>query len=319
MVSEGSEPVVIRLSVPGLPAWAVELVAASPTTYRLIGSSSVEGRLCSGRNFSRLEVSIDGVREMDILTFQQAVADAYRWIFERLPTLVTRHPVRFWAFVPYIHEDMGAELDRYLVFNAGRFAAYSAWCGGREAFGRAIATGSAVGVKGNRLALHCLASAVPGRPIENPRQLPAYRYSRRYGPLPPCFARATSVRVSPGGAHLLVGGTASIRGEDSLHVGDIEAQILETLRNLSRLAQAASGGPSDGDGAAPDLSWLERFRELRIYRPHVEHTERILAMLLPYFPRVERIELLEAELCRPELLVELEGVVDIEASGQSRG
>ena len=33
--------------------------------------------------------------------------------------------------------------------------------------------------------------------MENPRQTPSYRYSERYGPSPPCFARATLAALSP--------------------------------------------------------------------------------------------------------------------------
>ena len=36
-----------------------------------------------------------------------------------------------------------------------------------------------------------------------------------------------------------------------------------------------------------------------------------MAVLSKHFPRVSRMEIVEAELCRPELLVELEGVADV--------
>jgi hypothetical protein len=40
-------------------------------------------------------------------------------------------------------------------------------------------------------------------------------------------------------------------------------------------------------------------------------TERVLDLVLPSFAGVSRVELVEAELCRPELLVEIEGVAEI--------
>ena len=125
-----------------------------------------------GQPFSRLEVSFEGVREMDILTFQQTVAEVYRTIFEHLESLPTPHPIRFWAFVPGIHAAMGAVLDRYMAFNAGRFYAYSSWCGGRDALGASVATASAIGYGGDRLVIHCLAASQPGSPLENHRQVP---------------------------------------------------------------------------------------------------------------------------------------------------
>lgn len=302
------------------PLWVSELpglAAAQLVPGRL---QALEVRLARGSTASRLEVAFEGVRGMDILTFQQTVSEAYQAIFDQVACLPTPYPIRFWAFVPNIHADLGAGLDRYMAFNAGRFAAYSAWCGGRDALGRSVATGSAVGIEGDRLELHCLASCEPGTPVENPRQVPAYRYSRRYGPLPPCFARATAMQGASLGRRLLVGGTASIRGEDSLHVGDARAQTLETLQNLASLVRSACGTaePEVCDDDAL-LDCLGRFRELRVYTPRPGDGGSVLEILTRFFVGAGRIEVLQAELCRPELLVELEGVAEIQAPPPASG
>ena len=78
---------------------------------------------------------------------KRAVGDAYRAIAESLRAS-GHHPVRFWNFVPGIHADMGGGLDRYMVFNAGRYAAFEAWFGQAALFTRTVPTASAVG---NRL------------------------------------------------------------------------------------------------------------------------------------------------------------------------
>ncbi len=108
---------------------------------------------------------------MDILTFQQRVVEAYTEIFEQLDPATCGHPVRFWAFVPGIHEPLGAGLDRYMAFNAGRYGAFAARFGRAPSFTRSIPTGSAVGVEDDRLLLHCVAADEPGVPVENPRQI----------------------------------------------------------------------------------------------------------------------------------------------------
>ncbi len=300
------------LGIPCLPAWVAELpglAVVEPTATR--ADALVVG-LARGVAFSRVEVVLSGVRRMDILTFQQAVAEAYRAVFDRLASTATPHPLRFWAFVPGIHEDMGAGLDRYMAFNAGRFSAYAAWCGGRGAIGGAVATGSAVGVSGDRLEIHCLAGRETGTPVENPRQIPAYRYSRHFGPLPPCFSRATALGERlPDGARLLVGGTASIRGEDSLHAGELVLQTRETLWNLASLVRSACrlGSEERELSLAP---WLGRFRELRVYLSRPEDAPAVREIVASHFAGVARIELLQAALCRAELLVELEGVAEID-------
>ena len=133
-------------------------------------------------------------------------------------------------------------LDRYMVFNAGRHDAYSDQRG-------ALGTASAVGIKGSDLSIHCLALEEPGTPVENPRQTPAWQYSARYGPLPPCFSRATIVDLA-GRRTLLIGGTASVVGEDSRHAGQFDAQVEETLLNLEALIRTADGNPPDGGARA---------------------------------------------------------------------
>lgn len=259
---------------------------------------------CKRGGVSLVRVVIPDIRPLDILTLQQSVADAYRAVFDRLGNA---HPVRFWAFVPDIHAEMGPDLDRYMAFNAGRFAAFSAWFGGREAFGRTLPTASAVGTSARDFYLYCLAVESPGTPLENPRQIPAYRYSRRFGPMPPCFARATGVDR---GAErlLLVGGTASIRGEESMHVGAVGEQCDETFQNLASLvgSAAAPGAPAPTRPLAP----LAAFRELRVYYMKPEDQDLILERIKEHFCSVRRLELVRAELCRRELLVEIEGLAD---------
>jgi chorismate lyase/3-hydroxybenzoate synthase len=249
---------------------------------------------------------------MDILTFQQSVADLYRLVLDQLRG---DHALRFWAFVPSIHADYGNGLDRYMAFNAGRFAAFSAWLGGRDAFSHSMPTASAVGSRSSELALHCLASRWPGRPVENPRQVPAYRYSRRFGPLPPCFARATLVRRQPFQSDLLlVGGTASIVGEDSQHQGEVLAQAEETFRNLASVVRSACQGPDSSPESDGDLrEWLSLFRQLRVYYRQSEHYSVLREQVEALFPGAARVEILPAELCRAELLVEIEGMAVLPA------
>jgi len=252
----------------------------------------------------QISTAVANIRGLDVLTFQQAVMDAFAAIFDQLGPTGSVHPVRFWAFVPEIHAQLEPDLDRYMVFNAARFAAFSAWYGGRDAFPRALATASAVGTSGSDLVLHCLAADSAGEPVENPRQVPAYRYSRRFGPMPPCFARATVVRPRGGTCLLMVGGTASIRGEDSMHESDLGAQMDETLANLASVVGAAWSGSTEGRAA------LGRYRQLRAYHRREADRREVEARMQSAFPNLERLELLSAELCRAELLVEVEGLAE---------
>ena len=153
---------------------------------------------------------------------------------------------------------MGDGVDRYRVFNEGRFDAYAQWYGAPRAFSHSLATASAIGVASEDFLLYCLASERPGIPVENPRQTSSWRYSARYGPKPPCFARATIADIN-GVSRLLIGGTASILGEDSVHIGKVHAQVEETLRNMGALIATARGAADE----SIDTS-LSRLTDVRI-------------------------------------------------------
>ena len=65
-----------------------------------------------------------------------------------------------------------------------------------------------INADGGGLALRFLAGTVAPRPLENPRQVPAWRYSRRFGPRSPTFSRAALALLGDGRVALRVSGTA---------------------------------------------------------------------------------------------------------------
>jgi chorismate lyase/3-hydroxybenzoate synthase len=126
--------------------------------------------------------------------------------------------------------------------------------------------------------------------------------------MPPCFARATVVGKAVYGAPAaLLGGTASICGEETMHVGDPAAQIEETFRNLVSLVRAAR----EDAGVAEDEAALSGLRELRVYHPREADAEMIKGAVSRRCPQLRRLEVLRAELCRRELLVEIEGLAEM--------
>jgi chorismate lyase/3-hydroxybenzoate synthase len=263
----------------------------------------------AGTGFRHATARFDGARGMDIFTFQQRVVEAYKTVFQALESSSPSHLVRFWAFVPGIHDDLGVGLDRYMAFNAGRYGAFASYFGRPAVFGRSVPTASAVGVQGDEFVLSGLAAEEPGVPVENPRQVPAYHYSRRFGPMPPCFARATLLRGQSDEPLLIVGGTASITGEESRHLDDLQEQAGETFRNLASVVSSAAGDQLPEDAARSDLEpLLSTFRALRVYHTRPGDRAAITALVQDLFPSRCKVELLQASLCRPELLIEIEGL-----------
>jgi chorismate lyase / 3-hydroxybenzoate synthase len=281
------------------PGWVWDLLAAEPTP--LNGAL----RTVESGDFALVSGVIPDADTLAALDLQHAVCSLYLDIWNAAGSV--REPVRLWNFIPGIHARMGSRdggfLDRYMVFNAGRFAAYTEWYGEAD-MGPRVATATGIGHSGSNLAVHCLFSRTAGIPVENPRQVPAYRYSRRRGPMPPVFARATIIGAGPDRT-MLVGGTSSVRGESSAHLGDVRAQALETFRNLASLVHPHKETRIESGTPDPDL--LAAYQTLRIYFVRDADKPLVHDLVLKHFPRLKGLELFRADVCRRTLLVEIEG------------
>lgn len=282
---------------PEPPRWIAETMREAPV--RDVGSpvqTTVSG------DMALMSTTVPDASRMDPDGLRDEVARAYAAVARALRS--TGHgAIRWWNYLPDPGHMMAPGLDRYMVFNAGRHEGFRRSFG-EGASGRQLATASAVGITGDDLVIHCLASIAGGRGVENPRQTPAWRYSPRYGPVPPSFSRATIAEVD-GRRLLLIGGTASVVGEDSMHTGDEQAQTEEIFCNLAALVSAARQCPE------PAVRSLARMRDVRVYITRGQRASAIEAALRARFPRAARIEIVSAALCRPDLLLEVEGVAEM--------
>lgn len=226
-----------------------------------------------------------------------AVRDAYVDLGRQL-TMEGGSALRFWNFLPDIHGAAGEFGSRYMAFNAGRFEGLLDWMGGRENLLNRVATASAVGTAGRDLQVYVLGGNQPGVSVENPRQRSSYHYSQRFGAIPPCFARATRL-----GSMLFIGGTASVLGENSCHLGNVQDQTRESVRNLRAVIDAAGW-----EALTDPLSGL---RSVRVHLTASADAEKVSDILRATLPPMCAMELVHAELCRRELLVEIEGVATL--------
>jgi len=153
-----------------------------------------------------------------------------------------------------------------------------------------------------------LASKNAALHIENPRQKSAYEYPRQYGPASPSFARASLASWGIG-TQLYVSGTASIVGHESYYPNDLELQLQTTFDNIDLLLQ--NSADSAGFVGTPSMTLL------KVYVRYPSDYPLVSRMVGERFPGVPAIYV-EAEVCRRELLVEIDGLCDIPASIQSR-
>lgn len=212
---------------------------------------------------------------------------AYQRLLAHLGATSGWHVQRLWNHVDDINIGAG-DAERYRQFCSGRRAGMAA--GFPQGFPAATAVGHPE--RTGTLQVFCLAARMPGRRLENPRQLSAWRYPRQYGPVPPSFARAMRL---PGGHGLAISGTAAIQGHASRHAGDLDAQLAETMVNLDVLL--AAGGTASTLGARSVL---------KAYVRHGADLDRVDAFLAARVPEAARL-VVQADICRRELLVEIEG------------
>jgi chorismate lyase/3-hydroxybenzoate synthase len=308
----------VQLDPPVPPAWVEDVFYADSKQSRVpFGRESIVD-ITESPDFALLRVTLTDATRLDDRAFRFAVQQAYLSLAETLRK-IGMSALRFWNYLPEILQRSAAGDVRYESFNAGRSAAFESWFE-KYVLGSWIATASAVGHGGDDMAIHVLAGRTPGRPEENPRQTSSYRYSRRYGSVPPCFARAVvldrPLRRTENSRSAIVAGTASIVGEDTQHSGNLLEQLNETCKNLASVSFAVAGEHRE---AADNFSLsdkpvkraLSRYSEIRAYVVHEGDIPDVTAGFQATFPNLNRLEIASANLCRPDLLVEAEGIVDL--------
>lgn len=158
-------------------------------------------------------------------SLRQAVEDAYKEMLQ--PDSEFPFIINCRNFIPGILAyDNGTQ--RYAIFNSIRRQLFSKY--GITEYPTACALGSV----GETYILSYTRARTPASFFENPNQVSAFLYPEKYGQ--PLFSRA--------GRHnnnLLISGTASIVDSETVHVGDIRAQTLQTLQNMTTL----KGSPLD--------------------------------------------------------------------------
>jgi enamine deaminase RidA (YjgF/YER057c/UK114 family) len=227
---------------------------------------------------------------------ETATKNLYRRLFT---ATAGRQLYRIWNYVPQINH-IEAELENYRRFCRGRSLAFEEHFG--RGFRQHLPAASAVGTTGGALAVAFVAGDVAAQHFENPKQVPAFEYPPAYGPRAPSFSRATLIRT-PAQRQIFVSGTAAIRGHATVAAHDLAAQLACTRENLALIAATAGAGDDFGANAG----WR---RTMKVYIRHASDLQRVRRDLEQHFLRAnDSVTYLQADLCRADLLVEIEAVL----------
>lgn len=227
-----------------------------------------------------------------------AAQDMYRDLLAYLASSGYPHIVKGWNYLADINVGEGDQ-ERYKTFCLGRGEALdAAWEQDYLPAGTGVGGDTGSGLRVTLLASH-------ERPllVENPRQVSAYRYPRQYGPKSPSFSRAATIGEDQ--RCLMISGTAAIVGHDSLHISSVEGQVRETLRNWTALFDAYEAQGYQRP-TLTDKAWY------RIYLRHDTDLPVVRAMLEDVGLPLHRTRFFRADICRRELLFEMDGAIHLD-------
>ena len=141
-------------------------------------------------------------------------------------------------------------------------------------------------------------------PLENPMQVSAFDYGQVYSPKSPKFSRATAF-VAERDAKVYISGTASITDSESRFDGDPERQTHQTLDNIAALVTSENLAKHGVNGFDATLEHLVVARVYIKYREHFPVIRQVCEQRILGTPIIYTF----ADVCRPELLVEIEGII----------
>lgn len=274
----------VALQPVGAAAFEVWRVQGTVTTAR-----AGELRWASDGDYAFGVIELDETPHGDI---EGAAATAYRNLVAWLAASPTPHVLRIWNYLDAINLGSG-DAERYRRFCSGRASGLT------PGFVDAYPAATAIGVRDGRrlLQLYWLAARSAGTALENPRQVSAWRYPREYGPHAPSFARA--MRAPTPMAQVYISGTAAIVGHRSHHRENVVAQLDETLTNIGSLLAAAR----IESGAHFGANCL-----LKVYVRRDADIAAVRVLLAARLPADTPLLLLRGDICRSELLIEIDGI-----------
>jgi enamine deaminase RidA (YjgF/YER057c/UK114 family) len=250
----------------------------------------------------------------------------YREAFERLRRILRTegldfsHIIRQWNYIDRFlktHTSGEGTRQTYQIFNDVRAEFY-----GSADFRHGYPASTGIGMRSGGIVLECIAlKPAPDMfiaPLSNPLQRDAHAYSQDVlvgetrgddQKKAPLFERAKIVTQGDSGI-IFVSGTAAVRGQSTVHEEDAGSQTVAAIENIQALISAGnllSAGVDVGPAASP-------LSHLRAYVKRTADLPAVKKLCRDHFGNVPS-QFLVSDICRPSLLVEIEGTVCVPIRG----
>ncbi len=218
------------------------------------------------------------------------------------------HIFRQWNYIEAI-TGMYSCSQRYQVFNDVRSLFYS-----ESDFVHGYPAATGIGMSTGGVIVDFLASDKPGAwPVKNPDQIDAHKYSGevlaenkltdRFKKSTPKFERAKAITQDET-VLVYISGTAAIKGQQSLANDDAFRQTLITVDNIEQLTSISNiikhNIPVTRNSVVEPVAF-------RIYVKKLSDLQKVKSAFKSRFGKMNNVLYLIADICRPELLVEIEG------------
>lgn len=295
-----------HIAIPALGEYEYEIFTADMTSYER--DNGIE--IAHNGTYTMLRIVAE-----EETTLYQAGYDVYEKLFAYMAEHVNGNLVRIWNYVPDILADDRPDIpesdrERYRQFNAGRNDAWRNHGPTTNDGQLHLPAATGIGSHNGPLVIECLISTNPVQYIENPRQIPAYRYPAKYGSKPPVFARGTLVE-NEDFSELYISGTASIVGSETTYIGDPIQQVRETFINIQTLISKQNLERYNHPGFE-----LDTIEGLRVYIKEPRDYVTIRSEVEAIYGTAKPVIYLNDNICRPNLLLEIEGVAQL-VNGES--
>ncbi|MBI9061156.1 MAG: hypothetical protein JEZ14_04170 [Marinilabiliaceae bacterium] len=220
--------------------------------------------------------------------------------------------VRQWNYIENLlgyEKQANQQLQRYQIFNEVRSFYYDP-----AIFKHGFPAATGIGCESAGITIDYIAgSNLTTSPIKSPIQQDAYKYTENVlegDPLnttnkrPPFFERALYSTILDQDT-IFISGTAAIAGEETLESADISDQTTHTIDNIKALITQTNFQANGIKGEAHHI-----FDMVRVYIKNemdANVVEQLVKELLP----ADNYTFVLADVCRDNLLVEIEGIVSL--------
>jgi len=230
------------------------------------------------------------------------------------------HIIRQWNYIENITgkiTNKDETRQNYQVFNDIRSLYY-----GEVDFKRGYPAATGIGMECGGVVLDFIAAGVSSDitviPVKNPGQVDAHRYSQDVLvgraihadqlKSAPKFERAKAI-ANNDSCYIYISGTAAIQGQKTQYPTDVEKQTRVTIENISRLIS-----PDNLEKHRLPVSSSELpFSYIRVYVKDETDLPTVKKVCDEYFEEVPSLYLV-SDICREDLLVEIEGAIHLPKS-----